>query len=343
MATYPLAGPNGSQISAGIQWHLSREHTYAIDLSSTQGKGPGGNLIAVSNGTFHLFSAGSPCGSEPASDEWFGPHGFYIISSDNKWVYIYGHAYSVSKADGDTVNDGDIVGVEGSLGKSSGTHLHFSVVPKVEFDSGTACNGAQSQDYTTPFLSGAKLPPVVASQLKYPGAGQSTIWVPTGNVIDFLSLIPSRVCYMIDGKVNTHNWIDATPTHNRYVGELTGSITVKEEGRLNKIFILNDKNNILCTLNVEQDVKKGEQAHFNYTFSFQKYLNCGLDLTEDQLSQLMHSCIVLSNQWEDGHTASPFSTQVYNEDLDGEKLKDKDGELAKINQILTGVTGIVKR
>jgi len=47
------------------------------------------------------------------------------IKHGNNDYSSYGHLYSVDVSEGETVNVGDVIGVEGSTGKSSGNHVHF--------------------------------------------------------------------------------------------------------------------------------------------------------------------------------------------------------------------------
>ena len=98
MATFPVAGANGHNISGDIAFHISAEQTYAVDISTSSGTGAGSKLIAVANGTFHTFAGGSaPCGTSASvgnffckgigrsvPNRYFGENGFFIISDDNK-------------------------------------------------------------------------------------------------------------------------------------------------------------------------------------------------------------------------------------------------------------------
>ena len=47
------------------------------------------------------------------------------IKHGNNDYSSYGHLYSVDVSEGETVNVGDVIGVEGSTGKSTGNHVHF--------------------------------------------------------------------------------------------------------------------------------------------------------------------------------------------------------------------------
>jgi murein DD-endopeptidase MepM/ murein hydrolase activator NlpD len=59
---------------------------------------------------------------------WNGGYGNYIvIKHDNGTQTLYAHLTSSSVAVGDSVGQGETIGVMGNSGKSSGTHLHFEV------------------------------------------------------------------------------------------------------------------------------------------------------------------------------------------------------------------------
>ncbi len=70
MATFPILGANGSNMSGTVGFHLASEHTYAVDFSTRAGSGQGSPLVAVADGTFYLFSAGqASCGTAPAGTD----------------------------------------------------------------------------------------------------------------------------------------------------------------------------------------------------------------------------------------------------------------------------------
>lgn len=342
---FPLSGINGVRQTAGIAWHTANESTYAIDYSSTGGTGPGGNLVACADGTVHLFSSGdAPCGTAPAGNNWFGTYGFYIVSTDNKWVYVYGHAYSITVSNGQTVHGGEVLGIEGNRGHSFGTHLHFSVVPMSEWLGGKACNGSQVQDYTTPFLGDSVMPKAPAgTSNQYPGTGQGAGILNQSYTKDgLLNIVPDKVVLVIDGQPDTENWAEFSATHNRYIGEFTGIMTALKDGHADKLLILNGVNNILTSIDINQDVEKGDQIHFNYTYSLQKYLNCSADLNEDQLSEILHYMTILTNSWNDGHVGG-YDTQHYVLNKDGSTLTDVPAIEAKLTALLSTVTWLSKR
>lgn len=101
----PISGQNGT-------WHGG------YDLVSDGDK----TICAVMSGTV-LFSRMI---TDPANrtSEW----GNYIcIQGDDNLLYYYCHLSVREVSAGERVHEGDIIGVEGSTGKSTGSHLHFEV------------------------------------------------------------------------------------------------------------------------------------------------------------------------------------------------------------------------
>ena len=90
-------------------------HGYnGVDLGTYQGApifaAAGGQVIIAANGG------------------WNGGYGKYIvISHPNGTQTLYGHALEVYVSAGDQVIKGQIIGLVGSTGKSTGPHLHFEV------------------------------------------------------------------------------------------------------------------------------------------------------------------------------------------------------------------------
>ncbi|MEI0736764.1 M23 family metallopeptidase [Paenibacillus sp. JTLBN-2024] len=50
-----------------------------------------------------------------------------IISHGNGYETLYGHLRSISTHTGARVDQGDPIGIMGSTGHSTGTHLHFEI------------------------------------------------------------------------------------------------------------------------------------------------------------------------------------------------------------------------
>ena len=93
--------------------HTSYEkyHT-GIDLTSRSGT----TIYASASGTISLYRG------------WGGGYGNHIvISHGNGYSTLYGHMSSFSVSQGQWVNQGQVIGIMGSTGWSTGTHLHFEI------------------------------------------------------------------------------------------------------------------------------------------------------------------------------------------------------------------------
>ena len=63
------------------------------------------------------------------SADWKGDYGYLIIlwHEDLNLYTFYAHCSSMAVYDGQTVQQGDVIGYVGSTGVSSGNHLHFGI------------------------------------------------------------------------------------------------------------------------------------------------------------------------------------------------------------------------
>lgn len=63
-----------------------------------------------------------------SNNGWNGGYGkLIIISHPNGTQTVYGHCYTILVNEGDHVEQGQIIGVIGNTGKSTGPHLHFEI------------------------------------------------------------------------------------------------------------------------------------------------------------------------------------------------------------------------
>ena len=68
-------------------------------------------------------------GTNPYKNDGFRSWGRYIkIKGKNGHTYIYGHLSKRLVSEGQEVNAGDLIGLSGDTGNSSGPHLHFQVI-----------------------------------------------------------------------------------------------------------------------------------------------------------------------------------------------------------------------
>lgn len=96
----------------GKNWHNG------VDYSTRGGSGAGADIYAAAQG--RVIFAGYESG-------WGN---VVKIQHDHLgYATLYGHLNSINVSNGQNVNQGQVIGVEGSSGNSSGTHLHFSVYP----------------------------------------------------------------------------------------------------------------------------------------------------------------------------------------------------------------------
>lgn len=59
---------------------------------------------------------------------WDGGYGkLIVISHPNGTQTVYGHCYTIFVSEGDHVEQGQVIGIIGNTGKSTGPHLHFEV------------------------------------------------------------------------------------------------------------------------------------------------------------------------------------------------------------------------
>lgn len=100
-----------------------------IDLAS--GVGPGiTNVIAVKDGTVVEAATNLSCVSNSNKDSCGGGYGYYVMIEHNDGTTtLYGHLHqgTVAVENGDTVKQGQVIGLMGSTGQSTGNHLHFEV------------------------------------------------------------------------------------------------------------------------------------------------------------------------------------------------------------------------
>jgi murein DD-endopeptidase MepM/ murein hydrolase activator NlpD len=105
---WPMGGPVSSPYSSG--------HPLGIDIDGYNSGGAG--VVAATSGTV-VFAGGNACCS----------YGLYVvIMSDSGIETLYAHLSSISVSQGEIVSQGEVIGVVGNTGYSTGTHLHFEVI-----------------------------------------------------------------------------------------------------------------------------------------------------------------------------------------------------------------------
>jgi murein DD-endopeptidase MepM/ murein hydrolase activator NlpD len=97
---------------AGKNWHNG------VDYSTRGGSGAGNSVYAAANGRVIFAGVDGGWGNTVR------------IQHDHLgYTTLYAHLHSINCVVGQNVSQGNVIGVEGSTGNSSGTHLHFSVYP----------------------------------------------------------------------------------------------------------------------------------------------------------------------------------------------------------------------
>jgi len=81
-----------------------------------------GKVITATNYCTHSYGKSYSCGCG-------GGYGNYIVLQHEDGVYqtVYAHCYTIYVSEGDTVRKGQLIGLVGSTGYSTGPHLHFEV------------------------------------------------------------------------------------------------------------------------------------------------------------------------------------------------------------------------
>ncbi len=105
---WPVVGP--------ISSYYGPSHPLGIDIDGFNLVGSG--IGAATSGTV-VFAGGNACCS----------YGLYVVVvSPGGIETLYAHLSSISVSEGESVSQGEQVGIIGSTGYSTGTHLHFEVI-----------------------------------------------------------------------------------------------------------------------------------------------------------------------------------------------------------------------
>lgn len=118
--------PGYYHITSYVGWRWGAYHQ-GIDISSAGIRGANivasdsGTVVKVNNSCTHDYGKSGSCGCG-------GGYGNYcIINHGNGYMTLYGHAQYISVSVGQEVNQGDVLGIVGTTGFSTGDHLHFEV------------------------------------------------------------------------------------------------------------------------------------------------------------------------------------------------------------------------
>lgn len=117
-------GSSGPASSAGLIWpvrgsissYYGASHALGIDID---GYNLVGSPVAAATSGTVVFAGGNACCS----------YGLYVVILSPAGIETtYAHLSSIAVSQGETLTQGDSVGIIGNTGYSTGTHLHFEVV-----------------------------------------------------------------------------------------------------------------------------------------------------------------------------------------------------------------------
>lgn len=122
--TFAWPAPGVYYISYGVGARWGSYH-HGIDISGDKYDkvcaSESGTVIRTNTSCPHDYGKSESCGCG-------GGYGNYIIiDHGNGFITLYGHLTEVDVAPGDHVNEGDLIGLMGSTGFSTGDHLHFEI------------------------------------------------------------------------------------------------------------------------------------------------------------------------------------------------------------------------
>ena len=119
---WPVAGHYNVSSGVGERWgryHKGLDITGESGISITAAEA--GTVVRVNNSCTHNYGKTESCGCG-------GGYGNYvIIDHGNGFLTLYGHLTKATVEVGDTVKEGEEIGLMGSTGNSTGTHLHFEL------------------------------------------------------------------------------------------------------------------------------------------------------------------------------------------------------------------------
>ncbi len=119
---WPVAGHYYVSSGVGARWGAYHK---GLDIPGESGvpvtAAEAGEVVRTNNSCVHNYGKSGSCGCG-------GGYGnFVIIDHGNGFLTLYGHLSSASVEVGDKVKEGDVIGLMGSTGFSTGTHTHFEL------------------------------------------------------------------------------------------------------------------------------------------------------------------------------------------------------------------------
>jgi len=128
---YPVSKPSLTQ-SYGCLQNSFAKASYPACNSGKGGFHNGFDFGSNSGSTIFAVKSGKVIGSGNNGKYAYGQ--WIAIDHGDGLVSLYGHLSKKFVSKGDSVDDGEKIGIMGSTGYSTGTHLHFSVFDKKSFE-----------------------------------------------------------------------------------------------------------------------------------------------------------------------------------------------------------------
>ena len=123
--TWPVEAPHVLRDYASDGAGAGRFHS-GIDLTSTVRPAANTPVLAASAGTVVLVNSACPPAGDPTCGSGYG--NFVVIRHGGKLHALYAHLASVAVGVGDTVSQGQAIGLMGATGNATGARLHFRLL-----------------------------------------------------------------------------------------------------------------------------------------------------------------------------------------------------------------------
>ena len=129
ISSYISSGTTSSVVGTGnFSWPFSDSTRVSSTMKQRWGRTHNGIDIdgfALEGSSISAADAGTVVTSGYDAN---GYGNYVIIDHGNGYTSVYAHLDSVNVSEGDTVDNGENIGVVGSTGSSTGTHLHFEIL-----------------------------------------------------------------------------------------------------------------------------------------------------------------------------------------------------------------------
>lgn len=119
--------PDGSMVVASTDYQLPYKNGYTVTsaFGVPRGSRKHKGVDLVGSGSKHIYPINNGTVVQKSYDDGYG--NYIIINHGGGYWSLYGHLSKVYVKEGQAVNKNTILGVEGSTGSSTGSHLHLEV------------------------------------------------------------------------------------------------------------------------------------------------------------------------------------------------------------------------